>query len=65
MRSFLAVLLLLTATACSGNAQVESMLIGPGDLIYVEVFDTPELAQTVRVSDAGTVRLELIVDLKL
>jgi polysaccharide export outer membrane protein len=65
MRSFLAVLLLLAATACSGNAQVESMLIGPGDLIYVEVFDTPELAQTVRVSDAGTVRLELIGDLKL
>src|SRR5258708_9764804 len=46
-------------------AQRESLLIGPGDLVYVEVFDTPGLAQEVRVTDAGTVPLEFIGDVKL
>jgi polysaccharide biosynthesis/export protein len=43
----------------------ETLLIGPGDLVSVSVFDTPEMTQDVRVSDAGTVRLQLIGDVKI
>lgn len=38
-------------------AQSESLLIGPGDLLLVDVMDTPEMEQQVRVSDAGAVTL--------
>jgi polysaccharide export outer membrane protein len=40
----------LTTTAL---AQKESMLLGPGDEVEVQVFDTPDLNQTARVSDQG------------
>ena len=43
----------------------ESLLIGPGDLVGVSVFDTPEMTQDVRVSDAGTIRLQLIGDVNV
>ena len=35
----------------------ESLLIGPGDLLHVQVFDTPELEQHVRVTDSGNLPL--------
>jgi polysaccharide export outer membrane protein len=35
----------------------ESLLIGPGDLLHVLVFDNPELEQHVRVTDAGNITL--------
>lgn len=35
----------------------ESLLIGKGDLVHVQVFDTPELEEHARVSDAGTLQL--------
>ena len=38
----------------------ESLLIGPGDLLNVQVFDTPELAQSPRVTDAGTAPFLLV-----
>ena len=41
-------------------AQQESLLIGPGDLIQVDVMDTPEMEQQVRVTDDGTVPLAYI-----
>jgi polysaccharide biosynthesis/export protein len=37
----------------------ESLLIGPGDLLHIQVFDTPELEQSVRVTDAGEIHLML------
>ena len=40
-------------------AQKESMLIGPGDEVNVEVFDTPDLDQNARVTDAGEFPLML------
>jgi polysaccharide biosynthesis/export protein len=43
----------------------ESLLIGPGDLVSVSVFDTPEMNQDVRVNDAGVVRLQLIGDVNI
>ncbi len=40
-------------------AQNESMLIGPGDEVNVEVFDTPDLDQNGRVTDSGEFPLML------
>jgi polysaccharide export outer membrane protein len=52
------------AVPCFGQT-TESLLIGPGDLVGVSVFDTPEMSQDVRVSDAGTIRLQLIGDVNV
>jgi polysaccharide export outer membrane protein len=41
-------------------AQKESLLIGPGDLIQVDVLDTPEMEQQVRVTDDGTAPLAYV-----
>ena len=35
-------------------------MIGPGDLIQVDVMDTPEMEQQVRVTDDGNVPLAYI-----
>jgi polysaccharide export outer membrane protein len=57
--------LTLAALALVCRAQTESLLIGPGDLVDIDVFDTSGMAQQVRVTDAGTVHLQLIGDLKV
>ena len=61
---FLAVALAVVF-ACAGAAQQESLLIGPGDLVQVHVFDTPELDQSVRVTDAGTIFLTVGGEVKV
>jgi polysaccharide export outer membrane protein len=38
-------------------ASAESLLIGPGDMLHIQVFDTPELEQHSRVTDDGNVPL--------
>jgi len=38
-------------------AQQESLVVGPGDLLKVQVYDTPELDQHPRVDDAGNIPL--------
>jgi polysaccharide export outer membrane protein len=38
-------------------AQKESVLIGPGDELHIQVFDTPELDETARVTDKGEIPL--------
>jgi polysaccharide biosynthesis/export protein len=43
----------------------ESLLIGPGDLIQVDVLDTPEMEQQVRVTDEGNAPLAYIGDVKV
>ena len=55
----LTIAFLLTSLTASW-AQNESLLIGPGDLIQVEVIDTPEMGQQVRVTDAGNVPLAYV-----
>ncbi len=48
-------------TAAEGqNAQVPSIAIGPGDLLSIVVFDTPELSSSVRVSQDGDVNLPVL-----
>jgi len=39
--------------------------LGPGDLIEISVFDTPELSQRVRVSSEGKITLSLIGELRV
>jgi polysaccharide export outer membrane protein len=38
----------------------ESLLLSPGDLIHVMVFDVPELEQHARIADSGEVTLALV-----
>jgi polysaccharide export outer membrane protein len=38
----------------------ESIPIGTGDLIHIDVFDVPELSRDVRVSDSGDITLPLV-----
>lgn len=45
--------------------QGESLLIGPGDALHIQVFDTPELDQHARVTDSGEVPLMFIGNQKL
>jgi len=45
--------------------QQDSLLIGPGDQVQVQVLEAPELAQTVRVTDDGTVPLLLGGNVKI
>ena len=39
------------------RAQTESLLIGPGDLLHVQFYDTPEMEQHPRVNDDGSIML--------
>lgn len=48
-------LLLLLGITVSSPAQNESLLIGPGDLLHLQVYDTPEMEQRARVTDAGNI----------
>jgi polysaccharide export outer membrane protein len=52
----ISVLLFFFLFALLASAQ-ESLTIGPGDQIRINVFDTPELSQDVRVTDGGEVTL--------
>jgi len=52
--------LLFPAAGDSQQAQTaESLLIGPGDTLHVQVLDAPELEEHVRVTDAGELPLIL------
>jgi len=46
---------LLLALPTRSQAQKESLLIGPGDLLHLLVYDTPEMEQHARVTDAGNI----------
>jgi polysaccharide export outer membrane protein len=54
-----AVVFVLLLAPGLGAQTKESLLIGPGDLLHVQVFDTPELEEHVRVTDAGELPLVL------
>lgn len=46
-------------------AQKESLPIGPGDLVQIQALSTPDLSQTARVTDSGTIQLIIGGDVKL
>jgi polysaccharide biosynthesis/export protein len=55
---FILIALLLIAPPLARTAdRPESVLIGPGDLLHIQVFQTPDMEQHARVSDSGTVEL--------
>jgi polysaccharide export outer membrane protein len=48
----------------NSSTQTEALLIGPGDLLEISVYDVPELILRTRVSQAGTVSLPLVGEMK-
>ena len=58
MRHKLLISMMLLLSIGSSSAQSsESLLIGPGDLVHVQVFDTPELEEHARITDSGNLPL--------
>jgi polysaccharide export outer membrane protein len=57
--------LLLLGFATNAPAQKESLLIGPGDSLHIQVYDTPEMEQRARVTDAGEVPLSFLGNVKV
>lgn len=57
-------MMFLFAFTCSAQ-RPETLLIGPGDMLQVKVFDTPELDEAVRVTDAGIITLVLGGDVQV
>lgn len=56
MRRLIVILLCALATGLAAQDK-ESLLIGPGDLLHVQVFDAPEFEEHSRVNDEGLVSL--------
>jgi polysaccharide biosynthesis/export protein len=52
-------------TSMNSLAQKETLLIGPGDTLHVQVYDTPEMEQRARVTDAGDIPLSFVGDVKV
>jgi polysaccharide biosynthesis/export protein len=63
----LTVLLLLLVAPLAGAAAAAGVAdypLGPGDLLKISVFDHPELASELRVSEAGTITFPLVGEIK-
>jgi polysaccharide export outer membrane protein len=60
LRRWVPLLLVLFSVSTRLPAQNESLLIGPGDLLHIQVYDTPEMEQRARVTDAGTIPLSFL-----
>jgi polysaccharide export outer membrane protein len=52
-------------TSAPSPQQQESLLIGPGDVLHVQVVDAPEMEQHVRVTDSGMIPLVGAGDVKV
>lgn len=57
LTKWLAALMLLTLF---GGAQAAEAVLGPGDVLKVSVYGSPDLATDTRVSDAGTITFPLL-----
>ena len=58
-------LFLILGSATSLLAQKESLLIGPGDALHIQVYDTPEMEQKAKVTDSGDVPLSFLGNVKV
>jgi polysaccharide biosynthesis/export protein len=65
LRRWVPLLLLLFGLSARLPAQNESLLIGPGDLLHLQVYDTPEMEQRARVTDAGTIPFSFLGSVKV
>ena len=59
--------LLLWALGCAGiaSAQVRDYALGPGDIISVRVFQSPDLSLESRVSEGGTINYPLVGEMNV
>ncbi len=62
---FVSAAIVLAQPSVSQLDSSESLLLAPGDLIHITVFDVPELDQHTRIADSGEVTLALISKLAL
>jgi polysaccharide export outer membrane protein len=46
-------------------AQKESLLIGSGDALHIQVYDTPEMEQRARVTDNGEIPISFVGNVKV
>jgi polysaccharide export outer membrane protein len=60
-----ALVLLASFSAPAYGDGPETLLIGPGDTLHIQVLDTPELEQHPRVTDAGEIPLVGVGNLKV
>ncbi len=54
------VLLCLALTSIPGRSHAENYIIGPGDVLKIDVYDHEDLKKTVRVTNNGTIVLPFI-----
>lgn len=59
MKVLASLILFATLTSLVRAQSQDSLVIGPGDQVHVQVFDVPELEQKSRVSDSGELTLHL------
>ena len=50
----------IRSLSAATTTPVHDYVIGRGDLVYLEVFDIPELSREVRVSQSGTIGIPLV-----
>jgi polysaccharide export outer membrane protein len=62
---YYALFALILCITASSLAQKESLLIGPGDTLHVQVYDTPEMEQRARVTDSGDLPLVFLGNVKV
>jgi polysaccharide biosynthesis/export protein len=65
LQRFYLLVFFFLCSAASLPAQNESLLIGPGDLLHLQVYDTPEMEQHARVTDAGTIPFSFLGSVKV
>jgi polysaccharide biosynthesis/export protein len=65
LRLICTLLFLIPGTVMSSLAQKESLLIGPGDALHIQVYDTPEMEQKAKVTDSGEVPLSFLGSVKV
>ena len=58
-------LVFILGIGASSLAQKESLLIGHGDVLHIQVYDTPEMEQRARVTDSGDVPLSFVGNVKV
>lgn len=59
------VFLLSLSFPSKAMAASDTLLIGPGDQLHIQVLDTPEMEQTPRVTDAGVIPVEGVGSVKV
>ena len=58
-------LLLLASIDVTAQAGKETLLIGAGDALHLQVYDTPEMEQRARVTDAGEIPVSFVGNVRV